>query len=165
VGIFGLQAGEEVNWLFADDYDAKGAGLHLAAALTGGWSIEVGGRKKDVVGFQVEAHCAGAALGGDILDDSVFVGGVFVNDGEIAIAAGREDVASGRIEAGGVGSVADLWSGDDSAGVRVHDCHDFFIADSEEAAILKIHGETRRRLAGRERPAVRFCDFLGVKLD
>jgi hypothetical protein len=150
--------------LFADDYYAKGAGLHFTAALTGSWSIEVGGRKKDVVSFQVEGHGASATLGGDILDDSVFVGGVFVNDGEIAIAAGREDVAGGWIEAGGVWTIADLWRRDDSAGVRVHDCHDFFIADGEEAAILEIHGETRRRLARCERPAMSFRDFLGVEL-
>ena len=67
--------------LLADDYDGEGAGLHLAAALSGSWSIKFRGRKKNSVGFQVEAHGAGAALGGNVFDDAEFVGGIFVDDG------------------------------------------------------------------------------------
>src|SRR5580698_5369308 len=122
-----------MDGLLADDYDGEGAGLHFAAALAGSWRIEFGGRKKEGVSFQVEAHGAGAALGGHIFDDTEFVGGVFVDDGDIAVAAGREDVAGGWFEGGGVWAFADRWRCDDCASVGIHYSHDFFIANGEES--------------------------------
>ena len=84
--------------LLAHDQDGKGAGLHLAAALSGSRGIKFSRRKKDVVGFQVETHGAGGALGGDIFDDGEFVGRIFMNNDEISVTAGGESVIGGWIE-------------------------------------------------------------------
>src|SRR6202021_2126511 len=98
------------QWLFADDDDAEGAWLHFATAFAGRGCIKFGGRKKDGVRFQVEAHGAGATLCGNVFDDGVFVWGILMDNGEVAIAAGREDVAGGGIKTGGVGAIANCWS-------------------------------------------------------
>src|SRR5258708_15473653 len=115
--------------LLGNDDDDEGAWLHFAAAFAGSGRIEVGRGKKDVVSFQVEPYGAGTALGGDVLDDGEFVRRIFVDYGEVAIAAGGEHVTRRRIEASGVGTFADDRRGDDFAGIRVHHGHHFFIAD------------------------------------
>lgn len=115
--------------------------------------------------FQIEAHGAGAALGRNIFHDGELVGRIFMDDGEIAVAAGGKRVAGRRIEGGGVGTLANFRSRDDFAGVRVDDGHDFFVADGEETTSLEIHGKAGGRFARSERPAMGFRDFLRVELD
>src|SRR5258708_1310439 len=86
-----LHGGSEEPLLLADDDDGKGAGLHFAAALAGGWRFEFGAGEKNFVRFQVEAQGAGGLFCGDIFDDGEFVGRVFVDDGQIAVSAGDEE--------------------------------------------------------------------------
>ena len=57
--------------------------------------------------FEVEAHGAGALLGGHIVDHGEFVRGVLVDDREGAFAVGGEGVVGARIERVGVDAVAD----------------------------------------------------------
>ncbi len=150
--------------LLANYNDDEGARLHFAAALTGSGRIKVRGRKKDVVCFQVEAHGAGAAFGGDIFDNGELVRRIFVDDREVAIAAGGERIAGRGIEPSGIRTFADGGRGDNFAGIGVHNGHDFFIADGEEAAIGNVDGEAGRRFARRERPVVEFLEALRVNV-
>jgi len=72
--------------LVGNDEDDEGAGLEFSAAFAGSRRIEIRSREKDVVRLGIERHGAGAALGGDILDDSVLIGRILVDDGEGAFA-------------------------------------------------------------------------------
>ena len=94
------------------------------------------------MGFEVETHGAGRLLRGDILDNGIFVWGILVDDGKVAVAAGGEHVTRRGIEGGGIRTFADGRSGDDLAGIRVHHGHNFFIAYREQAAGLQIHGQS-----------------------
>ena len=144
---------------------AKEPGFILPRRSPGAGGSNSADGKKNGVRFQVEAHGAGAALGGHVFDDRVFVGRILADDGEVTVAAGRKYIAGGGIEASGVGTIADGRSGNDCAGVGVDNGHYFFIADGESAAVLDVHGETRRRLARSKRPAMRFGEFLRVELN
>src|SRR5215467_8629658 len=101
---YGRQAAPPTNesgmarLLADDDYDER-IGLHFAAALAWSRRIKIGGWHKDVVRLGVEAHGAGAALGGDIFHHGEFVGGVFMHNGENAVlTAGSEEVVRSGIE-------------------------------------------------------------------
>ena len=81
-----------------------------------------------------------------------------MDDGEVAVAAGGEDITGRGIETGSIRAFADGGGGDDFAGVYVHHGHHFFVADGKSAANFDVHGETGRRFAGRERPVVELLE-------
>src|SRR6266852_4630653 len=106
--------------LLAEDEKDEGAGLHFAAAFARCGRIEIGGREKNVVGLEVEAHGAGASLGGNIFDNCIFVRGILMDNREVAVAAGCKNITGRGIESASIRAFADGWGGDDFSGVDVH---------------------------------------------
>jgi len=95
----------------------------------------------------------------------VLVGGVLVDDGQCAVAAGGEDVAGGGIEAGSVDAFADGDGSDDLAGSSVGNGENAAAAAGEEAVVGGVDGERRGLLAGGGGPAAEDGSFAGVDFD
>src|SRR6266436_2266108 len=127
------------KYLLLSNYDyGEGAGLDFAATLAWGRRLKLGAGQKDLVRFQIEAHGARTLLGCDRLDHRKFVGGIFVDDGEVAVAAGGKEIIGRGIKGGSVRALADGRCGDDLARIHVDNGGDFVIAYGQEAAALEI---------------------------
>ena len=73
-----------------------------------GWRrAELGGYGEDLMGLSVESHRARAHLGCDRIDDAKFIRRVFMNDCQRSLAIRAKSKSGFRIEAGGVGALAD----------------------------------------------------------
>ncbi len=92
-------------------------------------------------------------------------GGIFVDDGEIAVATRCKRVFRGGIESRGVGTLANRWGSHHLAAVRVHNRHNLFIAHREETPAFEIHGQSGGTFARGQWPAVGLGQFLRVELD
>src|SRR5579862_9713526 len=118
------------------------------------------------VRFRIEGGRAGARLRINLLQHAEFIRRIFVDDGESSgTSGGGEGVHGVRVEDAGVGACAGAQSGDDFASVRVHDNHFLVIACGEEPAILAVHGYAGGAFAGRQRPAMKHFQRLGIYFD
>jgi len=103
--------------------------------------IEIGGREKDVVGLEVEAHGACAPLGGDI-SRTVYLSGESSCTTVRCLRRWKRRRAEWPARRRWLNTFTDCGSRNDFSSVRIHDRHDFFIANSKQAAVLPIHGQS-----------------------
>src|SRR5260370_35258606 len=121
--------------LLANHNDDEGIRLHLAATFARSGRSEIGGGEKNVVGFQVETHGAGAPLRGNIFNHREFVRRIFVDDRESAVTVGGERELRRGIEAVGVNAFADGGRPCHFFRRGLNDHHQFVLPACKEAAM------------------------------
>jgi len=126
---------------------------------------EVGGYGVDVVGFWIERHGSCAVLGGDGLDDGVFVGRILMGDGDCAVAARCEGEAGCGIEAIGVHAFADRDSRDNFSGGVIDHGHQLIAAACEETIVRDVDRHSSWILAGSGGPRVQHFKSCRVECD